>query len=123
LNPQFNWALDTFGGRNPNKDFLHLENIVFTNGDLDPWRAGGLTHPVPGNDDIHVALLKGGAHHLDLRLPNDEFDPQDVKDVRKFIEEALLKWIADWRQSPFPRDPALYPEEEVAGQTPVEVIA
>lgn len=49
LNPQFNWALDSFGGRNTKRDFLHVSNIVFTNGDLDPWRAGGLTHSVPNN--------------------------------------------------------------------------
>lgn len=82
LNPQFNWVLDNFGGRNPNKDFLHTSNIIFTNGNLDPWRAGGLMHPIPGNSDIYVKILNGGAHHLELRLPNDEFDPIDVKNVR-----------------------------------------
>jgi dipeptidyl-peptidase-2 len=70
--------LDTFGGRNPNKDFMNYENIIFTNGDLDPWRAGGLLHPIPGNDEIEVRVLKGSAHHLELREPNDEFDPADV---------------------------------------------
>ena len=57
LNPQFDWALDTFGGRNPNKDFMHASNIVFTNGDLDPWRAGGLLHDIPGNPNIAVKVL------------------------------------------------------------------
>jgi hypothetical protein len=52
MTPQFNWALDSFGGRNPNKDFKEISNIVFTNGDLDPWRAGGLTHTIPGNTNI-----------------------------------------------------------------------
>lgn len=103
MNPQFNWALDTFGGRNPNKDFLKISNIVFTNGDLDPWRAGGLVHEVPGNTDIDVMILHGGAHHLELRLPNDEFDPIDVINVRKLIEEEMVQWISEWRMSPFPR--------------------
>ena len=94
MTPQFNWALDTFGGRNPNKDFKHLSNIVFTNGDLDPWRAGGLTHPIPGNTDIQVKMLHGAAHHLELRLPNDEFDPQDVKDARELITELLVQWAS-----------------------------
>ena len=102
LNPQFNWALDTFGGRNPNKDFLHTSNIIFTNGDLDPWRAGGLTHEVPGNKDITVKVLKGGAHHLELRLPNAA-DPQDVVDVRNFIEQQIVEWIRQYKLSPFPR--------------------
>ncbi len=88
LTPQFDWALDTFGGRNPNRDFLHVSQIVFTNGDLDPWRAGGVTHQIPGNPDVDVKLLHGGAHHLELRLPN-EADPQDVKDARALILQRI----------------------------------
>ena len=39
--PQFDWALDFFGGRNPKKDFNRCSNIVFFNGELDPWKTGG----------------------------------------------------------------------------------
>ena len=100
LNPQFNWALDTFGGRNPNRDFLHASNIVFTNGNLDPWRAGGLLHDLPKNKDVTVLVLKGGAHHLELRLPVDDADPQDVKDARVLILGKIQDWIAEWKQAP-----------------------
>lgn len=55
LTPQFNWALDTFGGRNVKKDFLHVSNIIFSNGDLDPWRAGGVMTPI--NDKIVVKVI------------------------------------------------------------------
>lgn len=106
LNPQFNWALDNFGGRNPNKDFMHYENIIFTNGNLDPWRAGGLLHPIPGNDEIEVRVIEGGAHHLELREPNDQYDPDDVKEVRKDIEELIVRWIAEYKAAPIPREPA-----------------
>jgi Serine carboxypeptidase S28 len=99
MTPQFNWALDSFGGRNPNKDFRHVSNIAFTNGDLDPWRAGGLTHAVPGNADILVKVMRGGAHHLELRLPNDEYDPQDVKDARNLITELIVQWIAQYKDA------------------------
>jgi hypothetical protein len=99
LNPQFNWILDLFGGRNPNRDFLHISNIVFTNGDLDPWRAGGLTHAVPGNPNIDVIIIHGGAHHLELREPNDA-DPQDAKDTRKLISDRIQAWIEDWKKAP-----------------------
>jgi hypothetical protein len=37
------WVLDTFGGRNVKKDFSLYSNIIFTNGDVDPWKAGGVT--------------------------------------------------------------------------------
>ena len=107
LNPQFDWALDTFGGRNPNKDFAHASNIIFTNGDLDPWRAGGLLHPIPGNDNITVQVLDGGAHHLELRLPNDA-DPDDVKEVRRTIEQLIVNWVMQYKSQPVPPKPKIY---------------
>lgn len=41
-NPQYDWALDYFGGMNPEKDFMKTSNIIFSNGELDPWHAGGV---------------------------------------------------------------------------------
>ena len=102
LTPQFDWALDAFGGRNPNKDFRHISNIVFTNGDLDPWRAGGVTHELLGNADVDVWLLHGAAHHLDLRGPNPA-DPPDVVTARKHIETEIVEWIREWKLTPFPK--------------------
>ena len=37
LKPQYNWALEYFGGTNPKKDFMKASNIVFSNGERDPW--------------------------------------------------------------------------------------
>ena len=91
LKPQFDWAMDTFGGRNLNKDFSLISNIVFTNGDLDPWRAGGVLYNFI-NDKVTVKVLKGAAHHLELREPNPA-DPQDVIDVRETIITLLKQWI------------------------------
>ena len=102
LNPQFDWALDTFGGRNPSKDFMHASNIVFTNGELDPWRAGGLLHDVPGDSDIVVRVLEGGAHHLELRLPNPA-DPDDVNEVRNLIEQHIVQWSIAYKKQPTPK--------------------
>lgn len=45
-------------------DIDSATNIVFTNGDLDPWRRGGLTKSVGA---LEYYLIEGGAHHLDLR--------------------------------------------------------
>lgn len=42
LTPNYDWALDYFGGYNVEKDFLAVTNVVWSNGELDPWRAGGL---------------------------------------------------------------------------------
>lgn len=35
--PQYGWALEYFGGINAKKDFMKTSNIVFSNGELDPW--------------------------------------------------------------------------------------
>lgn len=40
--PQYSWALDYFGGYVPSKDFMKSSNIIFSNGDIDPWHAGGV---------------------------------------------------------------------------------
>lgn len=95
LVPQFNWALDTFGGRNIKKDFQHVSNIIFSNGDLDPWRAGGVLSDV--NPDIVVRMIKGAAHHLDLREPN-EADPEDLVEARKEFTATIQKWIDDYKK-------------------------
>jgi Serine carboxypeptidase S28 len=82
---------------------MHASNIIFTNGDLDPWRAGGLLHDIPGNSDITVRVLEGGAHHLELRLPNPA-DPEDVVEARNLVEQHLVEWIRQYKLAPFPRE-------------------
>lgn len=88
------WAIDTFGGRSVKKDFALYSNIIFTNGDLDPWRTGGVMNPI--NDNIVVRVIEGGAHHLDLRSPNKD-DPQDVTDARKLVTDTITKWLDAWK--------------------------
>ena len=69
LNPQYDWALDFFGGRNPGADFEDSSNIIFSNGNLDPWSGGGILSNVTSNN---IALIiEDGAHHLDLRAPSE----------------------------------------------------
>ena len=81
LTPDYGWAWRTFGGQNIQKDFKeNYSNIIFTNGELDPWRAGGVTDFV--GLELPTWSIKGGAHHLDLRLPHKD-DGADVKWVRE----------------------------------------
>ena len=65
------WALDYFGGRHVKKDFLDTSNIIFSNGNLDPWMPGGVTADVSTNWKSIAIYIEGAAHHLDLRLPNN----------------------------------------------------
>jgi lysosomal Pro-X carboxypeptidase len=75
LIPKYDWALDYFGGRNPSKDFESASNIVFMNGDLDPWHMGGINKNITEN--TVTIFIKDSAHHLDLRDSNPA-DPPEV---------------------------------------------
>ena len=89
LRPEYNWPFTHYGGLHPTKDFMSASNIVFSNGALDPWHAGGVTFNVSENTTF--LYIEQSAHHLDLRLPNEQ-DPATVTAAR--ATETLL--IAGW---------------------------
>jgi hypothetical protein len=96
LTPDYDWALDYFGGYNINKDFLATTNIVFSNGELDPWRAGGLNYNVTADGSGIALYIEGGAHHLDLRAPTD-LDPEVLTQARAIEMNNIKKWIAEYQ--------------------------
>lgn len=94
LKPQYDWVLDQFGGRNPKHDFASLTNVIFTNGDYDPWIFGGVTEPL--NDQTLVLIIEKGAHGLDLQLPRDD-DLEALTDVRSKETAEIKMWISKYR--------------------------
>ncbi len=73
-------------------------NIYITNGELDPWRAGGIqTTPKGAPSSIVVRIIEHGAHHLDLRESNPE-DPSSVIKIRKEQRDAITSWIEEWKE-------------------------
>lgn len=63
-------------------DYLReYSNIIFTNGDNDPWRTGGVTS-YPGTLDLPYFNIQGAAHHQDLILPL-ETDNESITWVRE----------------------------------------
>jgi hypothetical protein len=94
MSPRYDWALDYFGGRNVHEDWAQTSNIIFSNGDLDPWHAGGVLEDVLPNN--HVIYIKKSAHHLDLRLPNDA-DPVFVKNARAQETKIIKNWVGDYQ--------------------------
>ncbi|CAH8485297.1 unnamed protein product [Dicrocoelium dendriticum] len=90
VRPRMDWSNVQFWGKH-----LHtVSNVVFSNGDLDPWSAFGVlnTDYAPS---AYVIRIPSGAHHLDLRAA-DERDPQDVIDARLQILGQIKKWIDEW---------------------------
>lgn len=97
-NPQYSWALDYFGGYRPEKDFMKTSNIIFSNGELDPWHAGGVLTDV--SEATTTIWIEDSAHHLDLRLPN-EADPDTVKAARQLETVTIAKWIDQYQGTNF----------------------
>uniref|UniRef100_A0A7S3RLM5 Uncharacterized protein n=1 Tax=Strombidinopsis acuminata TaxID=141414 RepID=A0A7S3RLM5_9SPIT len=96
LTPQYDWALDYFGGYDIEKDFLAVTNIVFSNGNLDPWMAGGLNYNVTADGSGIALLIEGGAHHLDLRAPTDQ-DPDFLIEARAIETANIKKWVDEYQ--------------------------
>lgn len=65
-------------------------NVIFTNGLLDPWSAGGMLQT--SLPSVYSILIPNSAHHLDLRASNPA-DPQMVSTARRDIENILKNWI------------------------------
>ena len=83
-----------YGGRNIYKS---MSNIVFSNGDMDPWMGGGVL--TQQSESLVNILIESAGHHLDLMFSNSN-DPQSVIDARNIEIENIEKWIRqadnDW---------------------------
>jgi len=96
LTPEYDWALKYFGGYNISTDFLAATNVIWSNGELDPWRAGGLNANVSADGSSIALYIESGAHHLDLRPPNVD-DPATVTEARNIEMANIKKWIAEYQ--------------------------
>ena len=65
-------------------------NIVFSNGLLDPWAAGGVLHNISAT--VIALLLPSGAHHSDLMFSNAA-DGADVVAARSVHRAHMRQWI------------------------------
>ncbi|THD23177.1 Dipeptidyl peptidase 2 [Fasciola hepatica] len=86
VTPAFDRLATTFGP----EAWKSTSNIIFSNGDLDPWAEGGIMTDI--SDSVVALKIHGGAHHLDLRSP-DPTDPPSVREVRETERRLIQYWI------------------------------
>lgn len=86
VRPRADWAEVVYGG----KDISAHSNIIFSNGGLDPWSAGGVTHNI--SESLVSIMIPDGAHHLDLRYSN-ALDPPTVREARALELKYFKEWI------------------------------
>ncbi|XP_068120862.1 lysosomal Pro-X carboxypeptidase [Hyperolius riggenbachi] len=89
VRPRKSWITSQYGGRN----ISAASNILFSNGDLDPWSAGGVKQSL--SDSLVAILISDGAHHLDLRS-NNAYDPKSVIQARALEVAYMKKWIKQY---------------------------
>ncbi|KAG9390610.1 Peptidase S28 [Carpediemonas membranifera] len=88
IEPRPDHVRHMYGGRR-----VGTSNLVFSQGDLDPWTAGCIQpEDIPADVDSIVLRIEGGAHHLDLRSSNPA-DPASVVHARQVELAHIRKWI------------------------------
>eukprot|EP00933_Yihiella_yeosuensis_P023383 TRINITY_DN18212_c0_g4_i1.p1 TRINITY_DN18212_c0_g4~~TRINITY_DN18212_c0_g4_i1.p1 ORF type:complete len:504 (-),score=68.37 TRINITY_DN18212_c0_g4_i1:113-1624(-) len=72
---------------------LRVGNLLFTDGEKDPWRAGAVRiEQVPKGLDVVHHLIPGSAHHEDLRFNAPSPNPEVVK-AKQMALAAMQRWI------------------------------
>lgn len=65
-------------------------NIVFSNGQMDPWSSGGVVTNI--SSEVLAIIIPDGAHHFDLRAENP-LDTLTVKEARRFHVRQIHRWL------------------------------
>eukprot|EP00933_Yihiella_yeosuensis_P046587 TRINITY_DN4215_c0_g1_i1.p1 TRINITY_DN4215_c0_g1~~TRINITY_DN4215_c0_g1_i1.p1 ORF type:complete len:511 (-),score=94.91 TRINITY_DN4215_c0_g1_i1:165-1697(-) len=99
VTPDVTALAQKFGGYALAEGTAGVKNIIWSHGTLDPWHGWfqNMKTPPVGSEVYHF-LMKGSAHHLDLKAPNAA-DPSDVTAARAQYEKIIYRWIQEFAGS------------------------
>lgn len=66
--------------------------LIFSNGEYDPWKAGGVTNQIQTSDSLISIIIKDGGHHVDLRASNPD-DTDSIKAARVTECSQIDQWL------------------------------
>jgi len=88
------WVLELYG-----REFPTATNIVFSNGYLDPWSAGGWSLTPKTEGSLVSLIIEDGAHHYDLRASHPN-DTKFVREARRIEKLHISRWIKEAQEKP-----------------------
>ena len=91
IKSQITYPTIMFGATNYTGNlFRYLSNVIFSNGQIDPWQSGGVFGPL--NPSLLPLTIPSAAHHLDLRGSTPS-DPSSLTSARQHEATLILSWL------------------------------
>lgn len=75
---------------------MDTTNMLWWNGEYDPWQAGGITRNISSTST--AIFTPRAAHHYDLMMPHVN-DTVEITQAREIEAMTLSNWMANFRMN------------------------